>query len=101
MSGTVPFLPMPESAVLKVAIGDRVLGSFPVDKLAASEVRFFSVEAALPTRGDAVRPRRHLDFAARRRASGGSSSTLDCQTSDNRSVRRGQSLQASLDRVAG
>ena len=33
-------------AAVTVAIGGRVLGSFPLGKLDASEVRFFSIEAA-------------------------------------------------------
>ena len=88
------------SALLTVAIGDRQLGAFPLAKLAASEVRFFSVEAALPseaTRSDLVAT---LSFAPGARI-GRVENSLDCQTSDNRSVRRGQSLQASLDRIAG
>jgi len=87
-------------ATLTVAMGGRQLAAFPVDRLAASEVRFFSAETRLPlgqVNDDLVAS---LAFDASVPV-GAMPGTQDCQTSDNRAVRRAPSLQASLDRAAG
>jgi hypothetical protein len=87
-------------ATLTLTLGGRQLGRFVVDRLAASEVRFFSAETRLPLGRVADDLVASLAFD-RDVPLGAVPGTQDCQTSDNRAVRRAPSLQASLDRAAG
>ena len=89
-----------ETAMLRVRIGDRDLGSFPVQQLSASEVKFYSIETTLPQGASVDDLVATLDFSPGAPV-GRVENTLDCQTSDNRSIRRGPSLRASLERAAG
>jgi len=86
-------------ATLAVSLGDRRIGTFAVERLVPSEVKFFSLQTGLtPDEADRDLVAR-LDFAPGV-ATGRVEDTRDCQTSDNRSIRRGQSIRASLDRLA-
>lgn len=87
-------------ATLNVSIGGRSLGAFPVERLTASEVKFFAVEARLASDEAIADLVATLDFSAGAPV-GRVASTLDCQTSDNRAVRRAPSIRAALDRAAG
>lgn len=90
--GNRSFLPQGDKARLTVAMGGTALGSFPVGKLSASEVKFFSVETAIPgdtTPGDILAS---LDFGAQA-AIGPVADTQDCQVSDNAVTRKGQSIR--------
>jgi hypothetical protein len=84
-------------ATLAVSIGDRTIGNFPVERLAPSEVKFFAIETGLAPEEAGRDLVATLGFAPGV-ATGRVEDTRDCQTSDNRSVRRGQSIRASLDR---
>jgi hypothetical protein len=87
-------------ATLTLAMGGRQLAAFPVDRLGPSEVRFYAAETRLPlgrVSDDLVAT---LGFEPSVPV-GAAPGTQDCQTSDNRAVRRAPSLQASLDRAAG
>lgn len=88
------------AARLSVAIGGRSLGSFSVERLSASEVKFFAVEARLASDEAIADLVATLDFADGAPV-GRVAETLDCQTSDNRAVRRAPSIRAALDRAAG
>jgi hypothetical protein len=86
------------TATLTIALGERTPGSFELRKLAASEVRFFSVETTIAERtraGDLVAT---LAFAPSARVG---KVTLDCQTSDNQAVRTAASLARATSRPAG
>ncbi len=87
-------------ATLAVALGERPLGSFEVKKLSASEVKFFTVEARAKAGEKLADLRASLDFRSDARV-GRVADTLDCQTTDNQVVRKGQSIEASLERRAG
>jgi hypothetical protein len=87
-------------ATLTLAMGGKQLAAFAVDRLGASEVRFFSAETRLPLGriDDDLVASLAFDPSV---PVGAMPGTQDCQTSDNRAVRRAPSLQASLDRAAG
>jgi hypothetical protein len=86
-------------ANLVVRVGDRTIGTFAVERLAPSEVKFFALESGLAAEETGRDLVATLDFATGV-ATGRVEDTRDCQTSDNRSVLRGQSIRASLDRSA-
>jgi hypothetical protein len=87
------------AATLVVTIGDRMIGTFAVERLAPSEIKFFALESGLTPDDMSKDLVATLDFAPGI-ATGRVEDTRDCQTSDNRSIRRGQSIRASLDRLA-
>jgi hypothetical protein len=87
-------------ATLAVALGERPLGSFEVKKLSASEVKFFTVEVRAEAGEKLADLRASLDFRSDALV-GRVADTLDCQTTDNQVVRKGQSIEASLERKAG
>jgi len=98
--GQRAFFASPANATVTVALGARPLGSFALQALMPGEVRFFQVEARLGP-SDAVEDLvASLDFAAGT-PTGPVADTQDCQTSDNRAVRRAPSIEASLARAAG
>src|SRR4051794_40001391 len=72
-------------ATVRIALGQRALGSFALQKLMPSEVRFFSVEARLGPADRVEDLVASLDFAATA-PTGPVAGTLDCQMSDNRAV---------------
>ena len=86
-------------ATLAVRIGDRTIGTFAVERLAPSEVKFFAVETGLASDEGGRDLVATLAFAPGV-ATGRVEGTRDCQTTDNISIRRGQSIRASLDRLA-
>jgi hypothetical protein len=98
--GQRAFFASPGQATLAVSLGERELGRFDVEKLTASEVRFFSVEAEVPAGANVADLVATLSFSPGART-GKVEGTLDCQTSDNRAVRRGPSIRASLERASG
>jgi hypothetical protein len=87
-------------ATLAVSLGERSLGRFEVKKLSASEVKFFTVEARAATGEKLADLRASLEFRADVPV-GRVADTLDCQTTDNQALRKGQSIEASLERKAG
>jgi hypothetical protein len=87
-------------ATLAVALGERPLGNFEVRKLSASEVKFFTVQARAEAGEKLADLKASLGFRADARV-GRVADTLDCQTTDNQVVRKGQSIEASLERKAG
>ncbi len=87
-------------ATLAVSLGERSLGRFEVKKLSASEVKFFTVEARAATGEKLADLLASLEFRADVPV-GRVADTLDCQTTDNQALRKGQSIEASLERKAG
>jgi len=90
--GNRTFLPQSDKARLTVTMGGAPLGSFPVGRLGASEVKFFSVETAIA--GDAAPGDilAGLDFGPQATI-GPVADTQDCQVSDNAVTRKSQSIR--------
>ena len=98
--GTRAFFADGGVATLAVAIGDKRIGAFEVKKLSASEVKFFTVQARADAGAKLEDITASLTFKGDARI-GRVADTLDCQTTDNQVVRKGQSIEASLARSAG
>jgi len=90
--GNRPFFASDDKATLTVAMGERSLGAFPVGKLMASEVKFFSVETTVATDAAPGDIKASLDFGPKA-LTGPVPNTLDCQTSDNSVTRKSQSIR--------
>ena len=90
--GNRPFFASDDKTTLTVAMGDRSLGTFAISKLAASEVKFFSVETTVDAEALPGDIKASLDFGPQA-ITGAVTNTLDCQVSDNAVTRRGQSIR--------
>ncbi|MDQ0468134.1 hypothetical protein [Labrys wisconsinensis] len=96
--GNRAFYAAPGAATLVVTQGEKVLGSFALERLSASEVKFFSVLGTLaPQAEDVAAAIRFAPTVPVGRVAG----TLDCRIGDNHLRRDGGSIRAALEREAG
>ena len=82
--GNRAFTTTGNGARLNVTMAGTSLGAFPIGRLGASEVKFFSAETALPPGGQPGDITASLDLDA---------GATDCQLSDNVVTRKGQSIR--------
>jgi len=93
--GNRAFFSRGDGAKLDVSMGGKSLGTFAIEKLGASEVKFFSVATSMAAGSSPADISAKLVFAAQAPI-GPVANTLDCQTSDNSVVRKSQSIQVLL-----